>query len=816
MTSARRAAPGALLALAVAAMVLATFSEALQPSRTFYERDILGYWRPHRAALRAAVAEGGLPLWNPWLGFGAPFLADASSELVYPPTWLAMPLPLPLQFEVLAIGHCLLAAAGAAALARRLIAPQHDDQPQLRADRDSLPGSERGGTRGAAQHPLYQAAAGGAYALAGPMLSALGLYHHFAGAALMPWVLWALEGLLQRPCARHAIVLGALSAGQVLAGSGDLVLMTAIAGSVRLALHVPAGGARRLVALGPRLALAAALAASLSAVQWLPTVERGWNSWRGAQDFRTQTYWSLHPESLVDLAVPRLVSGADLTGDERLRLFEGREPLFACLYIGVVTLALGFVALVLRAPSALPLAAGFLLFVLLSLGRHTALYGLLLSLPGAGLMRYPQKYLLPAALFGALLAAAGVAALSRTWTELERRRARAVAGMFLALALLAAVFAWRLPADASGVVAALKLGRTALLLGLACLLLLRRAASAAPRPAAAAVLLCLGALDLVLVGRGTNDTGPVSLFEHRPAVLDRLAGGNSRIHSASESVACLAPDGGPAGWPRSWVAALGFVDTLRPPTGIGFGLFGSYDGEFTGLGSREAASFAGVVRGGLGTAAALKVLQLGGVEHVAFVGQSAPAGYDPVASFATPLYCPLQLLRVPGSLPRAYVVGREREEGESALAAALDPGFDPRREVLLAGVAARREVLAPDAAAAADRVFERGSARVVSRSADTLVVAARLPSRGVLVVLEAFDEGWTAEVDGRPAAVLRANGLFRAIRLEPGEHQVHFRYRPWSVRAGAVVSAAAALAAVALAIGVRVSRRGVEPAASRS
>jgi adenylylsulfate kinase len=36
------------------------------------------------------------------------------------------------------------------------LAAQNDKQQQLRADRDSLPGSERGGTGGPAQHPLYQ------------------------------------------------------------------------------------------------------------------------------------------------------------------------------------------------------------------------------------------------------------------------------------------------------------------------------------------------------------------------------------------------------------------------------------------------------------------------------------------------------------------------------------------------------------------------------------------------------------------------------------------------------------------------------------
>jgi hypothetical protein len=201
----------------------------------------------------------------------------------------------------------------------------------------------------------------------------------------------------------------------------------------------------------------------------------------------------------------------------------------------------------------------------------------------------------------------------------------------------------------------------------------------------------------------------------------------------------------------------------------------------------------------------LRLLQLGGVEHVAYLGHSAPAGLEPLATLETPLACPLHVLRVPDTLPRAYVVGREREEGANALAAALDPAFDARREVLLPGVAARHEVPLP-AAAAADRMSEAASARIVARSPDTLSVAARLPWPGVLVVLEAFDEGWDAEVDGSPTEVLRANGLFRAVRLDAGEHQVYFAYRPWSVRAGLAASLAGAVAA---ALTLLASARGM-------
>jgi len=160
-----------------------------------------------------------------------------------------------------------------------------------------------------------------------------------------------------------------------------------------------------------------------------------------------------------------------------------------------------------------------------------------------------------------------------------------------------------------------------------------------------------------------------------------------------------------------------------------------------------------------------------------------------VATLPSSYVCPLQLLRVPDPRPPAYVVERERPAEGDALAAVLDPGFDPRAEVLLADAALASAVGASDTA--------RGdsSARVVTRTADTLDVAAELGAPGVLVLTEAFDEGWHAEIDGRAAPVIRANGLFRAVRVGAGRHEVRFRYRPWAAVAGAAVSVAGLLAA---------------------
>jgi len=770
-----------LAAAAVTAAVLATFSEALLTPRVFYARDIHAYWYPHMFAFRRAVAEGSVPLWNPWVGFGAPFLADASFELAYPPTWLALVLPLTIHFKLMAIGHALLAAWGARALARRL-----------------------GLGRTAA------AVAGGAYGLAGPFLSSLSTLHHFPGAAWLPWVLLALEGALRKPGLGASLRLGVVAGIQLLAGSGDLCVMTALLGGARTAAHL----VRRrpsdppLAGLVRYLTLSAALGLSIGAAQWMPTASRALGGLRSVQDFRTRTYWSLHPISLADLAVPRLVSDLPLAAPAREALFEGREPLYGCLYLGVVTLALAALAIVLRAPGSLPLAAGAFGFLLASLGRHTPLYAWLLEIPILGLLRYPQKYLVPVAFCIALLAAMGGERLGHDWSAAERRRARALGLCLVAVALLLVAWgAWvqaeplRLavalqPRDASHAVhvAAVKLGRSAVLLALVALLLWRRAALASSGPRLVGALLLLGAVDLVAVGRGTNPLAPAALLEDRPEVVALLSAAPDagRVHAADEGRPCLVPGDGPPGWQKPWVAALGFQETLRPPAGVRWGLSGSYDGEFTGLGPPWADPLTRAVVDLRGTPQGLRLLQVAGVEHVLFVGHAPPEGLTRLAVLPSPYVCPLHVLRVPDPLPRTYVVdGGTAEPSEgAALGVLLDPSFDLRGDVLLppGTDAARGGGPGPG-----------GAARVVSRSLNALDVEADLPGSGVLVVLEAFDTGWRAAVDGRPSSILRANGAFRAVRLPAGRHLVRFTYEPVAAKAGLASSAVGLLAAAALA-----------------
>ena len=87
-------------------------------------------------------------------------------------------------------------------------------------------------------------------------------------------------------------------------------------------------------------------------------------------------------------------------------------------------------------------------------------------------------------------------------------------------------------------------------------------------------------------------------------------------------------------------------------------------------------------------------------------------------------------------------------------------------------------------------------ARVESWNAGKIVIRAEGP--GQLVALDADMPGWTARVDGHPAAVRMADDLFKSCSVGPGSHRVTLEYRPLSFRLGLFLSAFAAAGMVAM------------------
>src|SRR5262249_28112781 len=69
-----------------------------------------------------------------------------------------------------------------------------------------------------------------------------------------------------------------------------------------------------------------------------------------------------------------------------------------------------------------------------------------------------------------------------------------------------------------------------------------------------------------------------------------------------------------------------------------------------------------------------------------------------------------------------------------------------------------------------------------------------------LVLSDLFDPGWSATVDGKPAAIRPAYVAFRAVYLGPGKHTVRFEYEPAGFKLGLRVTALGALACLVLVL----------------
>jgi hypothetical protein len=146
-------------------------------------------------------------------------------------------------------------------------------------------------------------------------------------------------------------------------------------------------------------------------------------------------------------------------------------------------------------------------------------------------------------------------------------------------------------------------------------------------------------------------------------------------------------------------------------------------------------------------------------------------------------------------LPRAFVVPKFRvvPDDWAALRAMKDLGFDPASEVILQSDGESCSTLEIGKASTSDSTAEPGEppsfgATIIDYRPGRVVIEAGLDEPGYLVLSDAWYPGWRATVDGDRVGVCRADLLFRAIALEPGQHRIVFAFRPFSQALGAVVS----------------------------
>lgn len=158
---------------------------------------LIGPWREFA---RDSLRQGVLPLWNPHLFCGLPFMANGQTAVLYPPNFVYWLFPLHPALWLDALTHNILFASGGYFLAR-----------QMRLSRTA------------------SMLAALCFALGGSISAHIFTGHMtwHAARAWLPWQGWALLRYGQRGEAKYVVWLALLFALQVAAGYPPLVLMGA-------------------------------------------------------------------------------------------------------------------------------------------------------------------------------------------------------------------------------------------------------------------------------------------------------------------------------------------------------------------------------------------------------------------------------------------------------------------------------------------------------------------------------------------------------------------------------------------------------------
>jgi hypothetical protein len=728
---------------------------------------------------------GEIPLWNPELFGGLPFVAAMHGDIFYPTALLRLVLPTGVAMNLGFIVHYVLAGLFAYLLLRRL--------------RVSWAGAVTGGL---------------AYQLSGVIGSYVSPGHDgklFVTALLPLALIGLIMGMRERRLEGYGLL--ALTVGLALvsphAQMTYYLLIVAGIFALYLAFGEPVPGlptGRRAADLGMALG-AVVLGFGVGMIQILPFFEylpyspraQGYHGFEGSTSFAIP--WSHVPEFFVATFAGKTPDGT-YWGPNGLKLHSE--------YLGLPVLALAVLGAADRQRRRLVLWMGGLgaLFLLISLGAATPFYRLWWSvMPFVKQTRAPGMALFVVALVLAVLAAFGVDRLLAG----EGKRHRSVwIGVGVGVALLAAIGVFGAMAESLAQGVELSLGLPVIeaarqatggirihgTLGGVALLVLGLLVLVAERGRLPVSALALAVPLLVGADLWRNAAG---FWAWSPPPMADLYRGDSLTAALRERGMPVRVLNSPQAYPGSSLMAFGIPQVL--------GYHGNELHAFDELmGGRN-------VWRSLGLGLPASRPRLWDLYAVRFVLASTRENWpDGLPGFtrwtdAVPTAAGNTVFVYERDEPPPYAwvaTAGLKMDDSSAVATVLNPRLDPRSLVLLAEDApvqpAPIESLpAPSTVSAIVTDWTPGRM--------TISIETPPPSGGYLVVAENWYLGWRATVDDAPAPVLRANVAQMAVPLPGGAREVRLTFVSPTYERGKLITMLSLVAVMALLVVPRFRRR---------
>jgi hypothetical protein len=404
-------------ALAVALAPVLYFLPAMWSGSVLCPDDGTIFNTPLRVATAKITLGGNLPLWNPYIFSGMPLLGSAQGGTLFPPNWLYLVFSATVATNLMVVASYMIAALGAYLYARRAGA--------------SIAGSVLTSL---------------AWQWGGFLVGQIGHINIVQTGAMLPWVLWAVDGYGAGAGRKWGVLLAALVALQTFVGHQQTLaysLLLASAYAVASAFAVRESRARYLWSL-----VFVAVGLLLAAVQILPTFELLRNSLRAESTYEFFTSFSMPPRMIQTLLAPYVAGGGD---GWLFRAPYVGPPYYGEMagYVGVLGLMLALCAVVFRRDARTKFwAAAAIVCLTLALGRYAPLrfYKLIYYVPVLNLFRVPARHLMEAEFALAVLAGRGLTALRAARADSRTMRRVVTVGACVIL-LTCVVVTWGRPDD---------------------------------------------------------------------------------------------------------------------------------------------------------------------------------------------------------------------------------------------------------------------------------------------------------------------------------------------------------------------------------
>ncbi|MCZ8374878.1 MAG: hypothetical protein O9342_05835 [Beijerinckiaceae bacterium] len=714
--------------------------------------DGKAHFQAQAAFLARSIHAGESPFWAPYVFSGHPQVADPQS-LIFNPGFLMLamltPAPSFAMVDGVAFGSLVFGALAILGFAR---------------DRR--------------WHPAAAVVAALAFAFGGAAGWRIQHVGQVLSLAYFPWAFWMLDRAFRLSSMRFGALAG-LFAGLMVLGPDQVAFLGLVCLAGFTLAHLVGGPGRlpRLRASLRPLAAGALAGGAVIAVPILMVLSFADGSNRAQISLAEAEIGSLHPTNLLTFVVANLFGtigpGPDFWGAPSVHwpyiVNSNVARNMANAYTGLLPLA-GILAW-LACPAAyrsrmvaLPILFG--LMIAYALGRYTPVFPAAYHLlPGVDLFRRPADSLFLVGAVGSFMAGFGLDRVLRrgpgTWPG-------TAAALWLATGLLAL---------AGGLAMALWLGRLGqavpelfatsgwLLVAGVVLIVAQRQAQARPVLVAALMAFAVTA-DLRWNLRPNDSTGldPVHYSEMRAGSdNETLAWLKAHIVQDGQRRDRVELAGLGFGWPNA-----GLVHGLENVLGynpLRVAAYSAATGAQDHVANPDQRRFSPLMpgyRSALSNLLGLRYIVTGvPIERI----DPALAGDPPIPVARTK---DGYIYENPEVLPRVLVVPDAQPLDQDRL---IRTGEWPSTDF-------RNVVYVEPSALPLPQGGTGGTARITRYGHATIDIAVEAPSGGVLLLNDVWHPWWFAEVDGVPARILRANGIFRAVVLPRGARQVTFRFEP--------------------------------------